>query len=155
MAAGLSITVPSQFAKRLMQVLLIEDNPGDIRLMREALNGHHNIELNVADNGEDALAYLHRQEPFASAKRPDIILLDLNLPRRDGREVLAEVKRDETLRRIPVIVLTTSQSENDVLKVYDLHANCYVQKPVDFDEYIRVIGTMEEFWFKVARLPGK
>lgn len=139
-----------------MQVLLVEDNPGDIRLMKEALTGGSvDVALNIVDNGEDAITYLRRHAPFAHASRPDLILLDLNLPRKDGREVLAEVKSDIVLRRIPVVVLTTSQSESDVAKVYDLHANCYIQKPADFDEYLSIVKILEEFWFRIVRLPDK
>jgi chemotaxis family two-component system response regulator Rcp1 len=121
----------------LATILLVEDNPGDVRLMREALatNGMSGT-LHVVEDGEQALSYLKGREPFKNAPRPDIIFLDLNLPRRDGREVLAEIKANEALRRIPVIVLTTSESDSDIQRAYELYANCYVKKPADLDEYL-------------------
>ena len=139
---------------RPLHVLLVEDNPGDVRLMREALrNGRSTQKLDAVEDGEEALAYLHRRPPYASAPKPDLIFLDLNLPKKDGREVLSEIKKDEDLRRIPVVVLTTSEAERDILRVYDLHANCYVKKPSDLDEYIEVIRACENFWLHVVRLP--
>ncbi len=150
-----SLVVPAD-QRRAMRVLLVEDNPGDIRLMKEALaRGPVPTHLSVVDNGEDALAYLRRRDPYRDATKPDLILLDLNLPRKDGREVLADIKGHEELRRIPVVVLTTSQSQTDVQRVYDLHANCYIQKPVDLDEYLRVVYVCQTFWFQVVRLPVK
>jgi CheY-like chemotaxis protein len=140
---------------RPASILLVEDNPGDVRLMKEAFSmngGSHR--LNVAEDGEQALRYLRRMEPFANAARPDLIFLDLNLPRRDGREVLAEIKADEMLRRIPVIVLTTSEADADVRRMYDLHANCYIQKPENLDRYIEVVKACESFWLNVVRLPS-
>lgn len=116
----------------------------------------HNLQtdLAVAEDGEAAVRYLRRQEPFAGARRPDLIFLDLNLPGRDGRDVLAEIKADETLRRIPVIVLTTSEADRDVQRTYDLHANCYIRKPPDLDRYLEVIGICEKFWLETVRLPN-
>src|SRR5687768_2154620 len=123
-----------------IEILLVEDNPGDVRLTREALKEAKVINhLTVLKDGEEALTYLRQQEPYAAAKRPHLILLDLNLPRKDGREVLAQIKAEEALKRIPVVVLTTSQDEQDVLKSYNLHANCYITKPVDLDQFIKVV----------------
>ena len=137
-------------------ILLVEDNPGDVRLMREALGangGRTQRRLQVVEDGEQALSFLRRRAPFDGAPRPDLIFLDLNLPRRDGREVLAEIKASDDLRRIPVIVLTTSESENDIRKAYELHANCSVKKPTDLDEYLSVIRACESFWLNIVRLP--
>ncbi|HUS06062.1 MAG TPA: response regulator [Bryobacteraceae bacterium] len=137
-----------------LKILLVEDNPGDVRLMREALrDGAHVSELRVVENGEDALAFLRRTGEFGAAPRPDLIFLDLNLPKKDGREVLAEVKQDESLRRIPVVVMTTSEAEKDVSRAYDLHANCYIKKPVDLDQFMDVVRACENFWLTVVRLP--
>jgi chemotaxis family two-component system response regulator Rcp1 len=137
-------------------ILLVEDNPGDVRLMKEALlYGQPQKELHVVDNGEEALHFLRRQGRFGSASTPDLIFLDLNLPKKDGREVLSEIKGDDALRRIPVIVLTTSEAERDVHKAYDLHANCYVRKPGDLDRFMTVIRACESFWFTVVRLPSR
>jgi two-component system, chemotaxis family, response regulator Rcp1 len=136
------------------QILLVEDNPGDVRLMREALKMRPvETHLAVAEDGEQAVRYLRREHPFNDAPRPDLIFLDLNLPRRDGREVLAEIKADASLRRIPVIVLTTSEAEGDVHRMYELHANCYIRKPPDLDEYLEVIQACEKFWLEIVRLP--
>ena len=137
-----------------IHVLLVEDNPGDVRLTTEALREgkipHH---LHVVSDGIEAMAFLRREGPYADAPRPDLILLDLNLPKKDGREVLAEIKADENLKRIPVVVLTTSQAEEDILRTYELHANCYVTKPVDLQQFIAVIRAIEEYWLATARLP--
>ena len=139
-----------------VDVLLVEDNPGDVRLTREALKEGKVINnLNVVRDGEEALAYLHREGPYAAAPRPDIILLDLNLPRKDGRGVLAEIKQDEALKRIPVVVLTTSRAEEDILRTYELHANCYIVKPVDLDQFIKVVRSIETFWLTIVKLPGE
>jgi two-component system, chemotaxis family, response regulator Rcp1 len=139
-----------------IDILLVEDNPGDVRLTREALSDANvRSRLTVAVDGVEALAALRRQGRFANAPRPDIILLDLNLPRKDGRAVLAEIKKDPDLRRIPVVVLTTSRSEEDVLSTYDLHANCYIAKPLDLEQFITVVKSIEDFWFTVARLPSE
>ena len=140
---------------RTIEVLLVEDNPGDIRLMREAfweVDVRHC--LHTAADGEEAMRFLRRAGDFSRAPRPDLIVLDLNLPRKDGREVLAEVKQDPALRHIPVVVLSSSTAEGDISSAYDLHANCYVSKPVDFEEFIRVVQSIEAFWFTTARLPG-
>jgi two-component system response regulator len=139
-----------------IQILLIEDNPGDVRLTQEALRDSkmHN-RLHVVDDGVKAIQFLRQQPPYAEAPRPDIILLDLNLPRKDGREVLAEIKEDEDLRRIPVVVLTTSDDEEDILRSYDLHANCYITKPVDFTRFITIVKSIENFWFSIVKLPSE
>lgn len=139
---------------RIIEILLVEDNPADVRLTREAFKeGHINNRLTVAKDGVEALDYLKRRGQFAGAPRPDMILLDLNLPKKDGREVLAEIKVDERLCGIPVVVLSTSQSEDDVRSSYDLHANCYISKPVDLDHFISVVHSIEKFWLEVAQLP--
>ena len=139
-----------------IELLLVEDDPGDVLMTREALSEaevvHH---LHVVDNGEKAMAFLGRHGDFADAPRPDLILLDLNLPRLDGREVLGLIKADPLLRSIPVVVLTTSNAEEDVRKSYDLHANAYVTKPVDFNAFTTVVRQVDHFFFTVARLPGR
>jgi two-component system, chemotaxis family, response regulator Rcp1 len=141
-------------AARPVEILLVEDSPGDVRLTREALReGKIRNNLSVVPDGVEALAFLRREGRYAGAPRPDVILLDLNLPRKDGREVLAEVKADERLRRIPVVVLTTSRDEQDVLRSYDLHANCYITKPVDLDQFIAVVRSIETFWLTIVTLP--
>ena len=142
--------------ERAFLILLVEDNPGDARLTLEALkeSSAHNRLHHVAD-GVEAIDFLRRRGPHAAAPRPDLILLDLNLPRKSGREVLAEIKADAILRRIPVVVLTTSQSEEDVMTVYNLNANCYVTKPADLEDYLKTIRCLEEFWLRVARLPAE
>jgi CheY-like chemotaxis protein len=139
---------------RKVNILLVEDNPGDVRLMKEALasNGTPN-NLRVVEDGDQALRYLRQTEPFSDATRPDLIFLDLNLPKKDGREVLAEVKSDSSLRRIPVVVLTTSEADKDVQRAYELYANCYVKKPTDLDDYLTVIRACENFWIHIVRLP--
>jgi CheY-like chemotaxis protein len=139
-----------------IEVLLVEDDPGDVLMTREAFDEHQmGNRLNVVGDGVDALAYLRRQEPFQEATRPDLILLDLNLPKRDGREVLEEIKNDSALRQIPVVVLTTSAADEDVLRSYQLHANAYVTKPVDFDRFVKVIKQIDDFFIRVVRLPPK
>jgi chemotaxis family two-component system response regulator Rcp1 len=138
-----------------IEILLVEDNPGDVRLTEEALKeGKVVNSLNVVPDGVEALAYLRKEGEYASAETPDLILLDLNLPKKDGREVLAEVKEDPELRMIPVVVLTTSRDEQDILKSYDLHANCYITKPVDFEQFISVVRAIEDFWLSVVKLPS-
>jgi CheY-like chemotaxis protein len=140
-------------ASSLIEILLVEDNPGDIRLTQEALRESKVLNnLAVAKNGVEALQMLRREEPYVSQPRPDLILLDLNLPRKDGREVLMEIKADPLLRRIPVVVLTTSEAEGDVLRAYDLGANCYIVKPVDLDQFITVVQTIEGFWLSIVKL---
>jgi CheY-like chemotaxis protein len=144
----------TQTISRPVEVLLVEDNPGDVRLTREALKeGKIRNNLHVAKDGVEALAFLRREGEHTDAPRPDLILLDLNLPRKDGREVLTEIKDDASLRQIPVVVLTSSQAEEDILRAYDLHANCYISKPVDLDQFIRVVKSIEDFWFTVVKLP--
>jgi CheY-like chemotaxis protein len=140
---------------RPISILLVEDNPGDVRLTREALReGKVSNDLQVARDGVEALDLLARRGRFADAARPDLILLDLNLPRKDGREVLAELKAHETLRRIPVVVLSTSRAEEDIRVSYDLHANCYIPKPVDLDRFIEVVKSIDAFWLGVVELPS-
>jgi len=139
---------------RPAEILLVEDNPADVRLTREALlEGKVRNNLSVAADGVEALAFLRREGSYAGAVVPDLILLDLNLPRKDGREVLEEIKADPSLRHIPVVVLTSSQAEQDILRAYDLHANCYVTKPVDLDQFIHVVQSIEDFWFTIVKLP--
>ncbi len=141
---------------RPAEILLIEDNPGDVRLIVEALKeGRGNSNLSVVKDGVEALSFLRQEGPFASAPRPDLILLDLNLPRKDGREVLAEIKRSPHLRSIPVVVLTTSAARQDVLMSYNLHANCFITKPAHLDQYIKVVGAIEDFWLTIVRLPAE
>ena len=138
-----------------IQILLVEDDPGDVLITREALEQSKVAnDLHCVSDGEEAIQYLRQEGEYAGVGVPDLILLDLNLPRRDGREVLAEVKADPALRRIPVVVLTTSQAEEDVLRSYDLHANAYVTKPVDFEQFVRVVRQVDEFFFTVVRLPN-
>lgn len=139
---------------RPVQILLVEDNPGDVRLTMEALKEAKVVnKLTVVKDGIEALSLLRREGPHAGAARPDLILLDLNLPRKDGREVLAEIKADDNLKRIPVVILTTSQDEQDVLKTYNLYANCYITKPVDLDQFITVVKSIEDFWLGIVVLP--
>lgn len=139
-----------------MQILLVEDNPGDIRLTQEALKeGSIRNELHVVKDGVEAIDYLKRKGKYTNQSTPDIILLDLNLPRKDGREVLAEIKADENLKLIPVIILTTSDADLDIQKSYKLHANCFITKPVDLDQFIFIIRQIETFWFTVVKLPAK
>lgn len=139
---------------RPIEILLVEDNPADVRLTREALReGKVYNNLHTAHDGEEALKFLRRESPFEKRPRPDLILLDLNLPRRDGREVLAAIKDDEDLKLIPVVVLTTSNAEQDIVRSYSLHANCYINKPVDLDQFIKVIAAIEDFWLSIVRLP--
>lgn len=143
-------------APEVFEILLVEDNPGDARLAQEALKeGRMTSRLKVVVDGVEALAYLRREGQYTAAPRPNLILLDLNLPRKDGRQVLAELKADEDLRRIPVVVLTTSQAEQDILRSYDLHANCYITKPVDLDRFISVVRSIEEYWCSVVTLPPR
>ncbi len=139
---------------RPIEILLVEDSPSDVRLTREALKEAKVVNmLHVAQDGIEALEFLRKQGEYASRPAPDLILLDLNLPKKDGREVLAEIKQDENLRRIPVVVLTTSRAEEDVVRSYNLHANAYVTKPVDLTQFLEVIRTIEAFWLAVVTLP--
>jgi CheY-like chemotaxis protein len=136
-----------------MEVLLVEDNPGDVRLTMEAFKeGKIRNHMSVVIDGVEALAFLRREGPYANAPRPDIILLDLNLPKKNGRDVLAEIKAEEDLKRIPVVVLTTSNEEKDILGTYDLHANCYITKPVDFAQFVTAVKLIEDFWFNIIKL---
>jgi CheY-like chemotaxis protein len=138
----------------MIDILLVEDDEQDVVLMREAFkDGKVSNALNVVRDGAEALSYLHKEGGFEKATTPDLILLDLNLPKISGYQVLDEVKKDEELKQIPIVVLTTSDSEADVLKSYKLHANCYITKPVDFDQFIGVVRKIDEFWFAVVRLP--
>ena len=132
----------------------MEDNPGDADLAREALEGSkfHNI-LNVVDDGEKAMAYLRRDGLYTEVSRPDLILLDLNIPKKDGRQVLAEIKEDDNLKRIPVVILTTSRAEEDVIKSYNLHCNCYITKPIDLNQFLSVVRSIEDFWLSIVVLP--
>ncbi|MGH8056618.1 MAG: response regulator [Candidatus Entotheonellia bacterium] len=139
---------------RAVEILLVDDNPADVRLTAEAFKeARVRNHLHVAVDGVDAMAFLHREGKYAQAVRPDVILLDLNLPKKDGREVLAEIKADDHLRRIPVVVLTTSEAEQDIVKAYGLHANCYITKPVDLDKFMTVMKSIEDFWLTIAKLP--
>lgn len=143
-------------ATETFEILLVEDNPGDARLAQEALKeGRMTSRLKVVVDGVEAMAFLRREGQYAGSPRPNLILLDLNLPRKDGRQVLAELKADDELRRIPVVVLTTSQAEQDILRSYDLHANCYITKPVDLDRFISVVRSIEEYWCSVVTLPPR
>ena len=139
---------------RAIEILLVEDNPGDVRLIQEALrDGKVWNNPHVVTDGEAALDFVYRRGTFTDAPRPDMILLDLNLPKKDGREVLATIKGDPELKRIPVVVLTTSKEEEDVLRAYNLAANCYVTKPVEFDQFMKVIRMIEDFWLTIVALP--
>jgi len=143
-------------AQKPVNILLVEDNPGDARLAQEALKENKVANtLHWVDDGVKALEFLHQQGPYADAPRPDVILLDLNLPRKDGREVLAEIKDDPELKRIPVVVLTVSQAEEDILRTYNLHANCYITKPLDLDRFLEVVQQVENFWLTIVKLPNQ
>jgi two-component system response regulator len=137
-----------------VEILLVEDNPGDVRLTVEALKDSklHN-HLHVVSDGVEAMDFLRREAPYEDSPRPDMILLDLNLPRKDGREVLEEIKSDEALRTIPIVVLTTSDDDADILKSYDLHANCYITKPVDMNQFLLIVQSIGDFWFSIVKLP--
>ncbi len=139
-----------------VEILVVEDNPGDVRLTREAWKeARIPNRLHVAEDGVDALAFLRREGRHAGAVRPHLILLDLNLPRKDGREVLEELKKDPQLKHIPVVILTTSKAEQDIRRTYELHANCYIAKPLDMDEFIRVVRSIEDFWLATVTLPPR
>lgn len=139
---------------RPVEILLVEDNPGDVRLTQEALKESRVLnKLQVARDGEEAMAILRRHGAHKSAARPDLVLLDLNLPKKDGREVLAEIKRDPDLKRIPVVILTTSKADEDVARTYDDHANCYIVKPVDLNQFIEVVKSLKNFWLTIVKLP--
>jgi two-component system, chemotaxis family, response regulator Rcp1 len=139
---------------RAIEILMVEDNPGDVRLTKEAFKDaklHNN--LNVVGDGVEALAFLRREGEYIHVPRPDVIMLDLNLPRKDGREVLEEIKNDPDLRRIPVVILTTSESEGDILAAYNLHANCYITKPVNLGQFVEIVKNIQDFWFTIVKLP--
>jgi two-component system, chemotaxis family, response regulator Rcp1 len=141
---------------RPIEILLVEDSAADVRLTVEALKeAKVKNRLWIAEDGVEAMAFLRKQDGHGDAPRPDLILLDLNLPRMDGRQVLKEIKAEPELRRIPVVVLTTSRAEEDVLKAYDLHANCYITKPVDFEQFMEVVRSVEDFWLTVVKLPSE
>jgi chemotaxis family two-component system response regulator Rcp1 len=138
-----------------VDLLLVEDNPGDVRLTKVALkDAKLKINMHVVGDGMEAMAFLRRQGKYASSPRPDLIMLDLNLPKKDGRQVLAEIKGDPDLKRIPVVIVTTSKAEEDILKTYNLHANCYVTKPLDLDQFIAVVQSIEQFWLTIVKLPN-
>ncbi len=140
--------------RKSVEILLVEDNPGDVRLTVEALKESKLLNnLNVVEDGIEALAFLKNQGSYKKNPRPDLILLDLNLPKKDGREVLAEFKKDNSLKHIPVVILTTSQADEDIIKTYNLHANCYVTKPVDMEQFLKVVKSVGDFWFSIVRLP--
>jgi two-component system, chemotaxis family, response regulator Rcp1 len=137
-----------------IEILLVEDNPGDADLAREALeNSKIRNTLHVVGDGEEAMAFLRQSGKYETAPRPDLILLDLNLPRKDGREVLAEIKSDEHLKRIPVVILTISKDEEDILRSYNLHANCFITKPIDLHQFLHVVKAIEDFWLTIVKLP--
>lgn len=139
-----------------IEILLVEDNPGDVRLTQEALKAAKVVNtLHVVEDGVAAMDFLYRRGGYDDAPRPALILLDLNLPKKNGREVLAEIKQDEQLKTIPVVILTTSQSEEDVVRAYSLHANCYISKPVDFTQFTKIFRTIEDFWLTIVTLPTK
>jgi chemotaxis family two-component system response regulator Rcp1 len=141
---------------KLAEILLVEDNPGDVGLAREALaESKMRNNLFVVGDGEEAMAFLRREGIHVAAPRPDLILLDLNLPKMDGREVLAAIKGDSNLKQIPVVILTTSRAEEDILRSYNLHANCYITKPIDLTQFLRVVKSIEEFWLSIVVLPAK
>lgn len=148
--------MPIQPHGREIDLLLVEDNPGDVRLTQEAFKaGRVKVNLQVAADGAEAVDFLRRKGKFASAPRPDLILLDLNLPKLNGREVLSEIKSDPDLRRIPVVVMTTSNSQQDIQKAYTLNANCYISKPMEYDDFVGIVESIEDFWLTKATLPGK
>ncbi|MBI3585196.1 MAG: response regulator [Nitrospinae bacterium] len=139
---------------KIIEILLIEDNPGDARLVVEALKeGKVRNKLSIVEDGDEAMEFLRKEGRHEKAPHPDLILLDLNLPKKDGREVLKEIKSDENLMRIPVVILTTSQAEEDIMKTYNYHANCYITKPVDLDKFIKVVEAIEGFWLTIVKLP--
>ena len=147
---------PNQKFPRPVEILLVEDSPADIALTQEALLDsklHNN--LHVVTDGEEAMAFLHQSGKYSSAPKPDLILLDLNLPKKNGREVLSEIKEDESLRLIPVVIMTVSKDEKDILESYRLHANCYIKKPVKFGEFIEIVKSIEDFWFSIVTLPPR
>ena len=145
-----------KFLDKPVEILLVEDNEGDVGLIEEVFEeAKIRNNLHVAEDGEEAMLYLHGEGKFSGSPRPDIILLDLNLPKKDGREVLREIKEDNTLRNIPVVILTTSNAEKDILRAYDLHANAYINKPLDFDQFIKVVESIGNFWLEIVKLPTR
>lgn len=146
----------TQVAAKSIDILVVEDSKGDIGLIEEVFEDAKIMNnLHIAEDGEEAIAFLRGEGQFSGAPRPDIILLDLNLPKKDGREVLEEVKGDKELRNIPIVVLTTSKAEEDILRSYNLHANAYITKPVDFDQFIKVVKSIENFWLEIVKLPSR
>jgi CheY-like chemotaxis protein len=140
---------------KMIEILLIEDNPGDAELARETLaTSKIRNKLHVVIDGEKAMDFLYKRGVYAEVPRPDIIILDLNLPRKDGREVLAEIKMDDDLKRIPVVILSSSKAEEDILKSYNLHANCYITKPLDFRQFTKIVESIENFWLTIVKLPN-
>jgi two-component system response regulator len=138
-----------------IEILLVEDNPGDADLTKAAMeNSKIYVTMHVVGDGVEAMAFLRRTGKYADAPRPDIVLLDLNLPKKDGKEVLAEMKADQDLKRIPVVVLTISKDEEDILKSYNLHANCYITKPIDLSQFVKVVQAIEDFWLSIVKLPS-
>jgi len=142
-------------ASNAVNILLVEDNPADVRLTQEAMRDSKLLNrLNVVGDGVEAWAYLKKEGKYSDAERPDLILLDLNLPKKDGRELLADIKKDEALKTIPVVVLTTSEADNDIIKSYNLHANCYITKPVELEKFMEIVRVIENFWFGIVKLPS-
>jgi CheY-like chemotaxis protein len=141
---------------KLVDILVVEDNAGDARLIREVLNEDRLYSnLTIVKDGVEALDYLHNRGNYKNVPKPDLIILDLNLPRKDGREVLSEIKSDEELKHIPIVIMTISQAEEDILKSYNLHANCFITKPIDLNQFIKVVRSIEDFWFTIVKLPPK
>ena len=139
-----------------VEILLVEDNPGDVRLTQEALKESKVLNnLHVAVDGVEGLSFLRREDKYANVPRPDLILLDLNLPKKDGRELLEEIKASNDLKRIPVVVLTTSRAEEDIYRMYEQHANCYITKPIDFDQFVEVVRSIDNFWLAIVKLPSE
>lgn len=140
---------------KIIEILLVEDNPGDVRLTQEALRGAKvKVILSVVNDGVEAMAYLRQEGKYKDVSRPDLILLDLNMPRKNGHEVLSEMKADDALKQIPVVVLTVSKSDEDIIKSYNLHANCFITKPVDLIQFLNVVRSIEDFWLTIVKLPG-
>ena len=146
---------PNESSLHTIEILLVEDNPGDSRLAKEALKESKlKNNLYVAEDGVEAMNFLYKTGKYSKMPRPDLVILDLNLPKKDGREVLAEIKNDDNLKRIPVVILTISKAEEDILKTYNLHANCYVTKPLDLDQFMKVVRSIEDFWLTIVKLPN-
>lgn len=145
----------NKFSMHPIEILLVEDNPGDARLAKEALKESKLMNnLSFAEDGVEAMNFLYKKGKYSKAPRPDLIILDLNLPKKDGREVLEEIKTDINLKRIPVVILTISKAEEDILKTYNLHANCFISKPIDLDQFIKVVKSIEDFWLTIVKLPN-